>query len=455
MEQLLRIQLPYCNRLHAHPSLDSIKALKLGSGMTSRETLQLVARSILQLEHLDLRISHTYTNDLELLYPLKQLSSLRLNFVYEGYADGYWPIHDCEGKNLLNILSRLNKTNPLRNLEFASEFYFSVHNVMQYLRLFTHLETFYCAVDVDVDVEAISDHFFCKKIEYLLLEIDSDNNSELQRRPMRVFRFQVDQYDQYSSNKQNDLVFMCDKYGKTSYYLAPCDYWPYSWRIRSFVLRDIMEKALGARTIFIILSLMNFLKVEKSGLLVYQSLKKKRSPKIIAAGWGRDNSGSTTTHLKYTQLNHTLEKCVGGAPTQFCAYEKDRRSYQDPKDLLCREEIVVVEQFITRNKNRSSQEIRSQLNSSSMEHPKFKLCHKKNFFCTETVMKCGDKQPKLGNNQVGSAIVNDKNMTMEGIETGNSWAKDKNSRCILMPNYIWVLYVFILEDVTKKQLILM
>uniref|UniRef100_A0A915CPK4 Peptidase S1 domain-containing protein n=1 Tax=Ditylenchus dipsaci TaxID=166011 RepID=A0A915CPK4_9BILA len=62
-----------------------------------------------------------------------------------------------------------------------------------------------------------------------------------------------------------------------------------------------------------------------------ESKKEELPPKIIAAGWGRDNSGSTTTHLKYTQLNHTLEKCVGGAPTQFCAYEKDRRSYQDPQ----------------------------------------------------------------------------------------------------------------------------
>uniref|UniRef100_A0A915ECA1 Uncharacterized protein n=2 Tax=Ditylenchus dipsaci TaxID=166011 RepID=A0A915ECA1_9BILA len=30
MEQLMRLQLPYCNQLDSHPSLNSVKALKLG-----------------------------------------------------------------------------------------------------------------------------------------------------------------------------------------------------------------------------------------------------------------------------------------------------------------------------------------------------------------------------------------------------------------------------------------
>uniref|UniRef100_A0A915D7H4 Uncharacterized protein n=1 Tax=Ditylenchus dipsaci TaxID=166011 RepID=A0A915D7H4_9BILA len=117
MEQLQRFQLPFCNQLNAHPSVHYIKALQLGNYHTES-----------QLEHLELVI------------------------IDEEYSNGGSQIDDfyCKRQNgstlLLKILSRFNQANPLRNLEFDSLFYFSVENVMQYLRALTHLETFYCTI---------------------------------------------------------------------------------------------------------------------------------------------------------------------------------------------------------------------------------------------------------------------------------------------------------------------
>uniref|UniRef100_A0A915D939 Uncharacterized protein n=1 Tax=Ditylenchus dipsaci TaxID=166011 RepID=A0A915D939_9BILA len=136
MEQLQRFQLPFCNQLNAHPSVHYIKALQLGNYHTeSQETLLFIAKNILQIA-----------------YPLKKLSSLRLVIIDEEYSNGGSQIDDfyCKRQNgstlLLKILSRFNQANPLRNLEFDSLFYFSVENVMQYLRALTHLETFYCTI---------------------------------------------------------------------------------------------------------------------------------------------------------------------------------------------------------------------------------------------------------------------------------------------------------------------
>uniref|UniRef100_A0A915EPR7 Uncharacterized protein n=1 Tax=Ditylenchus dipsaci TaxID=166011 RepID=A0A915EPR7_9BILA len=231
-QQLLRLQLPTATNYH------SVKALKLGA-FTDQETLQLVAKKMPQLEHLELHMKNTHMNDLELLYPLKQLSSLRLVIINEGDGNQHFDLDDSEDC-LLNILSHLNETNPLRNLEFASELEFSVANVMQFLRVFTRLETFYCAMDYIPDKRY---DLFCNQLADVLLELDSDNNCELQKRQSRKFRFQV----QYSG--KSDLVFKCERYGKVSYYLTENDYWGTVWRIRSVVLREILEKAFGKRTL--------------------------------------------------------------------------------------------------------------------------------------------------------------------------------------------------------------
>uniref|UniRef100_A0A915EH84 F-box domain-containing protein n=1 Tax=Ditylenchus dipsaci TaxID=166011 RepID=A0A915EH84_9BILA len=108
MAQLLRLQLPYCNRLSAQPSLNCIKALKLSSYMNFRETLQLVAKNVSQLEHLELHIYDSHINYLKLLYPLNQLSSLRLVFIIQGDPNGHWPIDDfyVEGEKKISSNSQ-------------------------------------------------------------------------------------------------------------------------------------------------------------------------------------------------------------------------------------------------------------------------------------------------------------------------------------------------------------
>uniref|UniRef100_A0A915ERS9 Uncharacterized protein n=1 Tax=Ditylenchus dipsaci TaxID=166011 RepID=A0A915ERS9_9BILA len=113
------------------------------------ETLQFIANNMSQLEHLEVCIYNTRISHLELLYPLK---------------------HD--------------------NLEFATEMGLTAENVMQYLRVFTHLETFYCKIRY----LNTTHHFFCKESADVLLKIDSNENFEGKARLKRVFRFQLEYY---------------------------------------------------------------------------------------------------------------------------------------------------------------------------------------------------------------------------------------------------------------------
>uniref|UniRef100_A0A915CSA0 Peptidase M12A domain-containing protein n=1 Tax=Ditylenchus dipsaci TaxID=166011 RepID=A0A915CSA0_9BILA len=76
-----------------------------------------------------------------------------------------------------------------------------------------------------------------------------------QKNPIRTYGLPYDylsvmHYHQYALLYEFDLVFKCDRYGKTSYYLTPPDEdLDTNWPIRSIALREIMEKAFGARTI--------------------------------------------------------------------------------------------------------------------------------------------------------------------------------------------------------------
>uniref|UniRef100_A0A915EUU5 F-box domain-containing protein n=1 Tax=Ditylenchus dipsaci TaxID=166011 RepID=A0A915EUU5_9BILA len=124
LQKILRLQLPYSNQLDRHPSFHSIKALDI----FNREVIN---------EH----------------------------FTFDQFCDEF------RSADFLNILSCLNETNPLRNIEFAENMSFSVQNVMQFARLFTHLESFYCIMD---DLQATECNLFCKELADVLLQIDSD-----------------------------------------------------------------------------------------------------------------------------------------------------------------------------------------------------------------------------------------------------------------------------------------
>uniref|UniRef100_A0A915ES64 Uncharacterized protein n=1 Tax=Ditylenchus dipsaci TaxID=166011 RepID=A0A915ES64_9BILA len=203
----------------------------------------IIAKNILQLEHLEFAIYDRHIDDLELLYPLKKLSSLRLVIIDEEYSNGGSQIDDFYCK-------RQNGKSRIRLVILLS-----VENVMQYLRALTHLETFYCTIQRIFKIPPqerptfsnTSYDFFCNELTDVLLEIDANSSCELKERPKRMFKFQV---NSYSRNGDNDLVFKCDRYGNTSYYLVSSDvFWNCTWRIRSIVLREIMEKAFGVRTI--------------------------------------------------------------------------------------------------------------------------------------------------------------------------------------------------------------
>uniref|UniRef100_A0A915EE40 Uncharacterized protein n=1 Tax=Ditylenchus dipsaci TaxID=166011 RepID=A0A915EE40_9BILA len=159
MEQLMRLQLPYCNQLDSHPSLNSVKALKLG---------------------------------------------YKLDRFYCGDENG--------SAILLNIFISFERDKPSKK--------------SRYLRLFTHLETFYCTIrpissikDVTASLHTIY-YLFCEKLADVLLERNSSHSAELQRRQKEYLDLK---WMNTLKNDENDLVFKCDRFGNTSYYLAPCD----------------------------------------------------------------------------------------------------------------------------------------------------------------------------------------------------------------------------------------
>uniref|UniRef100_A0A915DR69 Uncharacterized protein n=1 Tax=Ditylenchus dipsaci TaxID=166011 RepID=A0A915DR69_9BILA len=124
------------------------------------ETLQLISKNMLQLEHLELHMFDNHIKDLECLYLLQQLSSLRLVIITEGDVNVYWSLDN---------------------------FYCGDENGT--------LETFYCTIrsissikDVTASLHTIY-YLFCEKLADILLETNSTHSAELQRRQREYLDF--------------------------------------------------------------------------------------------------------------------------------------------------------------------------------------------------------------------------------------------------------------------------
>uniref|UniRef100_A0A915EWH3 Uncharacterized protein n=1 Tax=Ditylenchus dipsaci TaxID=166011 RepID=A0A915EWH3_9BILA len=149
------------------------------------ETLQFIANNMSQLEHLE----NTSHQRFQQILDCRGCLRLKESIVKEGQRQGQTDLRSRLVDKQTNLIAA-SKTNSLRNLEFATEMGLTAENVMQYLRVFTHLETFYCKIRY----LNTTHHFFCKESADVLLKIDSNENFEGKARLKRVFRFQLEYY---------------------------------------------------------------------------------------------------------------------------------------------------------------------------------------------------------------------------------------------------------------------
>ncbi|KAL7071514.1 hypothetical protein ACQ4LE_009608 [Meloidogyne hapla] len=189
-----------------HPTLNSLRALKIQSVYLDQTSLTNIANSCPLLEHIDFQWKNYVDEDeplqkkqklslldepvqvrrfldfrqLEALYSFKKLSSLSITIILEDSASNSIPFHQYlldEGVKIdeffIEILVGLNSITPLRNLELR-EVFFNKEYLLKIFKNLKNLQTFKCTLAEETDE---SDEFF-KNI-----------NENLNEGMLKTFRF--------------------------------------------------------------------------------------------------------------------------------------------------------------------------------------------------------------------------------------------------------------------------